>query len=118
MKKKAIITAMITIALAGYAIYWAFYDMSRLPTGELISEVQSPGGKYTLKSYRTDGGATTSYAIRGELNFNTENKKPKNIYWEYRVENSAVEWLDDDTVIINGVELDVPDEKYDFRRKQ
>ena len=39
MKKKAIITAMITIALAGYAIYWAFYDMSRLPTGELISEV-------------------------------------------------------------------------------
>ena len=118
MKKKAIITAMITIALAGYAIYWAFYDMSRLPTGELISEVQSPSGTYTLKSYRTDGGATTSYAIRGELNFNTENKKPKNIYWEYRVENSAVEWLDDDTVIINGVELDVPDEKYDFRRKQ
>ena len=118
MKKKTIIAAMITIALAGYAIYWAFYDMSRLPTGELISEVQSPGGTYTLKSYRTDGGATTSYAIRGELKFNTENKKPKNIYWEYRVENAEVEWLDEDTVMINGVQLDVPDEKYDFRRKQ
>ena len=77
MKKKAIIAAMITIALAGYAIYWAFYDMSRLPTGELISEVQSPGGTYTLKSYRTDGGATTSYAIRGELNFNTENNSQR-----------------------------------------
>ena len=80
--------------------------------------MQSPGGKYTLKSYRTDGGATTSYAIRGELKFNTENKKPKNIYWEYRTENATVEWLDDDTVIINRVQLDVPDEKYDFRRKQ
>lgn len=118
MKKKIIIAAMITIALLGYAIYWAFYDMNRLPAGELISEVQSPGGTYTLKSYRTDGGATTSYAIRGELNFNTENKKPDNIYWEYRVENATVEWVDDDTVIINGFQLDVPDEKYDFRRKQ
>ena len=118
MKQKAIIATIITMTLSGYAIYWAFYDMSRLPTGELISEVQSPGGKYTLKSYRTDGGATTSYAIRGELNFNIENKKPKNIYWEYRTENATVEWLDDDTVIINRVQLDVPDEKYDFRRKQ
>ena len=80
--------------------------------------MQSPAGTYTLKSYRTDGGATTSYAIRGELNFNAENKKPKNIYWEYRVENAEVEWLDEDTVMINGVQLDVPDEKYDFRRKQ
>ena len=79
--------------------------------------MQSPGGTYTLKSYLANGGATTSCAIRGELNFNIENKKPKNIYWEYRVENVAVEWLDDYTVMINGIELDVPDDRYDFSRE-
>ena len=93
-EEKAIMAAIILTALTGYFIYWAFYDISRLPTGKLISEVQSPGGTYTIKSYLIDGGATTSYGISGELNFNIENKKPKNIYWEYRVENAAVEWLD------------------------
>ena len=115
MKKKAIMAAIILTALTGYFIYWAFCDISRLPTGKLISEVQSPGGTCTIKSYLIDGGATTSYGISGELNFNIENKKPKNIYWEYRVENAAVEWLDDYTVMINGIELDVPDYRYDFR---
>ena len=91
--------------------------MSRLPEGELISEVQSPNGTYTVKAYLTNGGATTPYAIRGELNFNTVNKKPKNIYWNYREDKAIIEWIDDDTVLINGHELDLPNEKFDFRRK-
>ncbi|WP_445489825.1 DUF5412 family protein [Niallia sp. 03133] len=62
----------------------------------------------------TNGGATTSYAVRGELNFN--NDKPKNIYWQYRVETASIKWLDNDTVIVNNVELDVPNDTYDYRR--
>jgi hypothetical protein len=31
-----------------------------------------------------NGVATTSYAIRGELNYNKKRKKPSNIYWNYR----------------------------------
>lgn len=90
--------------------------MGRLPKGSLISEVQSPNGTYAIKAYITNGGATTSYAIRGELIYNNIKKKPKNIYWNYREDKAIIEWVDDDTVIINGHELDVPNEKFDFRR--
>ncbi len=54
-----------------------FFDMNRLPKGELKSEVQSPDGKYSIKGYLTNGGATTSYAIRGELNYNNSKRRPK-----------------------------------------
>lgn len=106
----------ILIACSIYGVYWAFFDMGRLPKGNLISEVQSPNGTYTIKAYITNGGATTSYAIRGELIYNNIRKKPKNIYWNYREDKAIIEWVDEDTVIINGHELDVPNQKFDFRR--
>lgn len=90
--------------------------MNRLPKGELIEEVESPSGQYTIKAYRTNGGATVSYAIRGELNYNLSKKKPKNIYWNYREEYADIEWVDNDTVIINEHRIDVTKDRYDFRR--
>ena len=116
MKKKILIGIAVIIAVLIYGVYWAFFDIGRLPKGDLISELQSPNGTYTIKAYVTNGGATTSYAIRGELNFNNRRKSPKNIYWNYREDKATIEWIDDDTVIINGHELDVPDERFDFRR--
>lgn len=106
----------VIIALLVCGVYWAFFDMNRLPKGELISEVQSPNGTYTIKAYLINGGVTTSFAIRGELNFNRVNKRPKNIYWNYKEDRAMIEWIDDNTVIINRHKLDVPGEKFDFRR--
>ena len=117
MKKKILLIVIIFISILTYGVYWAFFDMGRLPTGELISEVQSPNGTYTVKAYLTSGGATISYAIRGELNFNNSRKRPKNIYWNYREEKADIEWINEDTVVINGYELQVPDERFDFRRE-
>ena len=118
MKKKLSIVLLIIIILVAYLVYWAFFDMNRLPEGELISQVQSPNGTYTLKAYRTNGGATVWYAIRGELNFNNSIRRAKDIYWNYPEDEAEIKWLDDDTVIINGIQLDVPNEKFDFRRKK
>ena len=119
LKKKILIFFIVLIILLAYAVHWAFFDMSisRLPKGEFISAVESPNGKYTIKAYLTNGGATTSYGIRGELNFNNSIKNPKNIYWDYKIEEAIIEWIDDDVVIINGIELKVPYEKFDWRRK-
>ncbi len=75
MKKKLIITVIVVMAVLVYGVYWAFFDMTRLPKGELISEQISPDGAYTVKEYLTNRGATVAYAIRGELKFNTENRK-------------------------------------------
>ncbi len=119
MKKKLLFVFIVIIALLVYGLYWAFFSMSiiRLPKGELISEVQSPKGTYILKAYLTNGGATTSYAIRGELNFKDSRKSAKNIYWNYREDKATIEWVDDDTLIINGIKLEVPNERFDWRRE-
>ncbi|WP_420802172.1 DUF5412 family protein [Solibacillus daqui] len=42
----------------------------------------------------------TDYAVRGELNFNKENKKPKNIYWNYHEEKANIKWIDENTVLM------------------
>lgn len=91
--------------------------MNRLPEGEFLTEQISPDGKYTLKAYVTNGGATTAYCVRGELIFHERNNKKKNIYWEYREETASINWIDHDTVVINGHKLNVPNERYDFRRE-
>ena len=114
--KKIGIALLIGIVVLSYGVYWAFYDMDRLPTGELISESTSPTGAYTLKAYRVNGGATVSYAVRGELCNNISKENPKNIYWNYKESEAYMKWKDDDTVVINGHSLNVRKEKYDWRR--
>lgn len=115
--KKVLLVLLVVIIFIAGSIYRAFYDMNHLSKGEMITEVVSPNGEYTLKAYLVNGGATVSYAIRGELNFNNKYRKPKNIYWNYREEEAKVEWTDEDTVVINGHSLDVPHEVYDWRRE-
>ncbi|WP_160683925.1 DUF5412 domain-containing protein [Clostridium sp. C2-6-12] len=117
MKRKILIGLSIIIVLLGYIFYSTGYSMESLPKGDFICEKESPDGTYTIKAYITNGGATTSFAIRGELNYNKEKKSAKNIYWNNREDNAIIEWIDDNTVIINGHKLKVPDEKFDFRRE-
>lgn len=115
--KGFLIACLLFFTLIGYGVYWAFYDMNRLPTGKFLTEETSPDGKYTLKAYVTNGGATTAYAVRGELIFNRKGYKAKNIYWNYREETASIVWKDHNTVVINGHTLDVPNEKFDFRNQ-
>ncbi|WP_243524849.1 DUF5412 family protein [Bacillus pseudomycoides] len=92
--------SLLIAGIIGYGVYWAFFDMNRLP-----------------RVYVTNGGATTSYAVRGELVCNEQNNKTKNIYWNNRENTANITWNDNDTVIINGHKLDVPNDKFDFRNQ-
>lgn len=111
------LVALVIVGLVGYGIYWAFFDMNRLPTGEYLTEETSPDGKYTLKAYLANGGATTSYTVRGELVFNEKNQKTKNIYWNNQENDAIIQWSNDDTVVINGHSLKVPKDRFDFRHQ-
>jgi hypothetical protein len=113
--KVAITLALCLLACIGYIFYWAFVDLERLPTGEYLTEQVSPNGNYTVKAYLTNGGATTSFAVRAELVYNKKNLKPRPIYWNYREETAKIVWIDDKTVAINGHQLKVKNETYDFR---
>lgn len=114
--KISALIGVLLIGMIGYGVYWAFFDMNRLPVGEYVTEKTSPDGTYTIKAYRTNAGATTSYSIRGELTFNNSTQKTKNIYWNNREDTAKINWLSNDKVVINGHTLEVPNEKYDFRQ--
>ncbi|AKR12967.1 DUF5412 domain-containing protein [Bacillus thuringiensis] len=117
-KQRVLIILFCIVGLFVYGVYWAFFSMKRLPTGEKIAEKQSPDGTYTFKAYVTNGGATASFAVRGELVFNhREYFKTKNVYWNYREDTAKIVWKDNDTVIINGHTLNVPEDTYDFRNE-
>ena len=47
---------------------------------------------------------------------NNKTEKVRNIYWNYHCSTADIEWVDDKTVIINGIELDVTKDLYDYRR--
>lgn len=102
------------ILLSGYGIYWAFYDIQRIKGQEIIKEVPSPDGTYTVTAYLNNGGATTGYAVLGSVKTNGKNKE-KNIYWQYRCEEANITWIDEYTVQINGVVLNVKTDTYDYR---
>ena len=114
--KVLLIISFLFIGFIGYGIYWAFFDMKRLPPGEYLTEETSPDGTYTLKAY-VSGTSLSSDAVRGELVFNKRNGKTKNIYWNYRESTAQIEWLGNKTVVINGHTLEVPKGKYDWRNQ-
>ena len=104
------------ILLLTLTMNYFFFSMHHLPKGELLTEVESPEGQYTVRAYLTNGGATVSYAVRGEVIYHEKKNKTKNIYWQYREENADIVWIDDHNVSFNGIELDVRKDVYDYRK--
>ena len=111
---KVIIPIILVITIGIYAIHWAFFDIQRIDGQELINEVVSPDGKYTVSAYLNNGGATTDYAVLCSVR-NNETDKAKNIYWNYHCTEAEIEWIDEKTIAINGVELNVTKDTYDYR---
>lgn len=117
MKRTGIIvgSALLLIGLLlGCGIYWGFYDLQRIEGQEVIAEVPSPDGTYTVTAYLNNGGATTAYSVLCSVKTNGRDKE-KNIYWQYRCEDAGIVWLDEETVKINGVVLNVKTDTYDYR---
>ena len=116
--KKTLLVVCVAVFLMGslltYGVYWAFYDIQRLDGQKVIEEVSSPNGTYTITAYLNSGGATTGYAVLCSVKNNSTGKE-KNIYWQYHCAKADIIWIDEDTVQINGVELNVKRDTYDYR---
>ena len=81
---------------------------------EQIAESASPDKKYIITAYKNNGGATVDWSVLCTLTDN-KTKETKNIYWQYKEDDATIQWIDNDTVKINDVTLDLPDETYDWR---
>ena len=89
---------------------------TKLPEGKLIKSSLSPTQRYRVNAYLADGGATTDFAVRCEV-VNEHTGKIRNIYWNYHESDAELLWVDDETISINGIILNVITDMYDFRRE-
>jgi len=112
LKKRYIVclATLSSLLVIGF-VWWFLFAPSYLqfaPKGEYISQSTSPNGDYIIKIYRSSGGATTPFAIRGEVTYTKKvfNKR-KNIYWNYPQETAKVKWVNNKTVNISGHILNV-----------
>ena len=106
---------LIGIVMALLLLYlYCFVDISHLRGVELLGSWPSPDGRYTVNAWLTNGGATTAYGVLCEA---VRDRNHWNIYWQYDETEAEVAWLDDRTVRINGVELDVVHGRYDWRKQ-
>lgn len=101
---------LLLILVGGFIFLKAFFA----PSKELISRTESSDGKYKVEAYLINGGATVDWAVRCYLKGDKILGK-KLIYNDYHVDSASLIWIDNDTIWINGHEIDLPDGKYDFR---
>ncbi len=99
-----------------FTINYFFFNINQLPEGQFLSKQESPNGDYSVKSYVSKSGATVADAVRVEVIYHQKKDRTKNIYWGYRESEAEIHWINNDTVSINGIELDVRKDVYDFRK--
>lgn len=97
-------------------INYLFFNINHVPEGELLAEKISPNGEYTVLTYLINAHSTVALAVRGEVISHVEKDKKRNLYWEYRMEKGEIEWVNSHVVSINGMELDVRTDTYDYRK--
>ena len=74
----------------------------------------SPNGAHHLEVYKMNSGATVDFSIRVYL---IENGNKELIYNAYHEYNAEVLWVDNDTVYINDIKLNISTgETYDWRK--
>ncbi|MFS0824650.1 DUF5412 family protein [Bacillus sp. 1P02SD] len=113
IKMKRPFSILLFLILTVFCINWLYFDYSRFKE-EYLFESTSPKGTFTIKIYRSKTGKVSPYVVLGELVINKKNKETKYIYFD-EVDHAKIEWLDDDTVLINNVPLELPEEYWHIR---
>ncbi len=87
-----------------------------LPEGKLIMSSLSPNGTYQVNAYLCDGGATVDQSIRAEV-VTVSTGKARDIYWQYHAYDAEIHWISDEVVSVNGITLNVLEDRYDYRKQ-
>ncbi len=116
-KKASLLILIVSILLTGTSIcfYNLFFNTQIIKGQDYLTESTSPDKNYTVTAYLNSGGATTDFSVLGRVK-NNKTGKEKNIYWQSSCSDADIIWSDNDTVVINGIRLDVQEDVYDFRK--
>ncbi|MBE6728322.1 MAG: hypothetical protein E7562_06730 [Ruminococcaceae bacterium] len=117
MKKKIlsfvyILTAIVVAINTFFSVYDSLYfTMDDLPEGEEIYSVASPSGNQVLTVYSINNSLGT--AVRAAVK---NGKKVRNLYWQTGLSQVDSGWINEGTVVINDVRINVKNGSYDCRK--
>ena len=89
--------------------------MDNLPQGEFLTSAEAPNGLHRIDAYLCNGGATVDFAVRCAV-VDIDSGEERNIYWQYHQQTAQIEWIDEETVEINGIRLNIFTDSYDWRK--
>lgn len=78
---------------------------------EFIKSSLSPSGQYVVVAYRNLGNATVDFSVICDI-VNLEDLSSRTIYNQYHESEAEIKWMDETTVAINGIELDINNDYY------
>ena len=141
-KSKMIIIGMFLVGIIGICIYFLFFyvNLKQYNFYKTLRNEESPNGQYKVdlillgkKEEQRDrlGNLITNnnetYDEYARLWYNPEiledgatiwrDKNTKIIYYEKNCTKEDIEWLDDNTININGITLNIHKDVYDYRRE-
>lgn len=79
-----------------------YVDISDVPSGEYKYASNSPDGDRELKVYIVKTNIGDAVRIS-----QTKNNKTENIFWQTNVSEANIYWQDNESVIINGIMLEL-----------
>lgn len=104
----AVVVAINTFFIVRDSLY---FTMDDLPDGEEIYSVASPSGNQVLTVYSVKNSLGT--AVRADVR---SGGKVRNLYWQTGLSEVDSGWINETTVVINDVEINVKKGSYDCRR--
>ena len=103
--------ALLELAVVSVAYILLFLSVACPLKRETLGEYPSPDSKHVVTIVLSDGGATTPWTIVASVR-GTWILGSRTIYAQDHIEEATVKWLNDRTVRINGVSLDIYTDKY------
>lgn len=85
---------------------------SSFDDNETLESSTSPNGTYTITCYLDYGSLTVMGKARAELKINSSDKEPINIFYNEKCTGVKVYWIDDNTVYLNEIKIELPDGYY------
>ncbi|MBR6501826.1 MAG: hypothetical protein IKT42_00115 [Clostridia bacterium] len=108
-----LVTVLVMVVELGFTVKNSiFTNIADVPTGTFVESYPCDSCEKKMNVYLVKNNLGT--AIRGEIE---SNGQKHNIFWQTGIESVDVVWINEDTILINEIPLDVNDTfGYDCRR--
>ena len=105
------IASVILLVIIGFITLMLYFNHVAPLENRPLGECTSPDGKHVCVVFVSNGGATTPYTVVAQIS-GTWIIGKRTVYAVDNIEDADFHWVDDRTIRINGVSLDIYKDYY------